>query len=382
MTWRWFRRCVSVVFLAAIIAWPTAAGAARGVRDLSPLTVPIEPLLPPSVVSAIAPPPPLLRVVELPARLSAAQFQQVVEEVESSTSSRRTVLIAPSFVAVASPPSPELISHFALASGPDTAAVVLVPGSASRDAGTFNAAALLYARIPQRLLTGNLTLRAGNAPESWSILGADFQGCSALCDPLAAGQTLSYSQLQAAGGEPVASAHELLADLQPQSGATITLERYMPLSASAFASLFPPAQHPHHPARSKANLPVLPGAALLGILMIAGALALWFRARRRRNVADRPTPPDHGRHRPRPARRAQTDSNALLPVIGPGEVAEASLHSGFSPEGYVEIDDCLVRAIWSDSSPPPNPGQTVTARLVDGALQATRAGATTSRMEI
>lgn len=156
----------------------------------------------------------------------------------------------------------------------------------------------------------------------------------------------------------------------------------MPLSANAFASLFPPAQHPHHPARSKANLPVLPGAALLGILMIAGALALWFRARRRRNVADRPTPPDHGRHRPRPARRAQTDSNALLPVIGPGEVAEASLHSGFSPEGYVEIDDCLVRAIWSDSSPPPNPGQTVTARLVDGALQATRAGATTSRMEI
>jgi hypothetical protein len=70
-----------------------------------------------------------------------------------------------------------------------------------------------------------------------------------------------------------------------------------------------------------------------------------------------------------------------LPVIGPGEVAEASLHSGFSPEGYVEIDDCLVRAIWSDSSPPPNPGQTVTARLVDGALQATSAGATTSRME-
>ena len=199
-------------------------------------------------------------------------------------------MIAPSFVAVPSPPSPELITHFALASGPDTAAVVLTPGSANRDPSTFNAAALLYARIPQRLLTGDLTLPAGSAAESWTILGANFPGCSALCDPLAAGQSVPYSQLLAAGGEPVASAHNLLADLHTESEATITLERYMPLSATAFASLFPPAQHPHHPARSKGNPPVLPGAALLGILLIACGVALWFRARRRRNVADRPPP--------------------------------------------------------------------------------------------
>jgi hypothetical protein len=381
VTRRWLRYCVSVVFLAAMVVWPISAGATRGPRDLNQLTVPIQPVVPPSVVSAITPPPPLLRVVELPARLTAAQFQRVVEEVESSTSTRRTVLIAPSFVAMPSPPSPDLITHFALASGPDTAAVVLTPGSANSDASTFNAAALLYARIPQRLLTGNLTLRAGNAPESWSILATNFQACSALCDPLAAAQSVPYHQLLAAGGEPVASPHELLADLQPQSRATITLERYMPLSAIAFASLFPPAQHPHHPARSKENLPVVPAAALLGVLLIAGGVALWFLARRRQDVAGRPAPPDHERRRPRPTRRAQTDGNAFLPVIGPGEVADAAIHSGFSPEGYVEIDECLVRAIWSDPSPAPKPGQTVTARLVDGALQATRAGASTSRME-
>jgi hypothetical protein len=380
MTRRWLGCCVSVMFLAAMVAWPTPAGAVRDPQDLSRLTVPIQTVVPPSVVSAIAPPP-LLRVIELPARLTAAQFQQVVEEVESSSATRRTVLIAPSFVGVPSAPSPDLITHLALASGPDTAAVVLTPGSANGDAGTFNAAALLYARIPQRLLTGHLTLRAGNAPDSWSTLRTYLPRCSALCDPLAAGQPVPYYQLRVAGGEPVASPRELLADLQPQSQATVTYERYMPLSAAAFASLFPSAQHPLHLARSKGNLPLVPGAALLGILLVAGGVALWFRARRRQHVAGRPTPPDHRRHRPRPARRGQTDGNALLPVIGPGEVAEAAIHSGFSPEGYIEIDDCLVRAIWSDSSPPPKPGQTVTARLVDGALQATRAGASTSRME-
>ncbi len=384
---RWLGCWVGLMLLGAMLAWPTAAGATQSPRGLNTLTVPSQPIVPPAGLTDIAPAaqvvPPLLRVIELPARITAAQFQQVVDEVESSTSARRTVLIAPSFVAMASPPTQDLVMRFAQASGPDTAAVVLTPGSPNHDDAAFNVAALLYARIPQRLLTGNLTLEPGNAPQTWSTLGTYFQGCSALCDPLAAAQSVPYYQLLAAGAEPVASSSELLADLQPPPQATITLERYMPLGATAFAALFPLAPHAHRNPRSApaGRLSVALIAAPVGVLLIALGVVLWFRARRRRDVPGRPMQPERRRPRPRATRRTQTDSNALLPMIGPGEVVDAAIQSGFSPEGYIEIDDCLVRAIWSDSSPPPNPGQTVTARLVNGALQATSAGASTSRME-
>jgi hypothetical protein len=371
------------MLLAVLVAWPTPAAASPNPPDQSTLTVPVQPIAPATALSAVVAPVPLLRVVEIPARLTGAQFLEVVEEVENSTATSRTIVIAPSFVAMSSPPTPDLVTRFARASGPDTAAIVLTRGSPKADDTAFNVAALLYARIPQRLLTGNITLQPGSAPETWSILRTYFQGCFEVCDPLAAAQPVPYYHLLTAGASLVASPSELLADLQPQPQATITSERYMPLSVAAFATLFPPAGHSHpRPSRSKARLPVvLAGALMIGVLLIAGGVALWFRGRRRRDVADRSTPPERRRVRQRPTRRPRTDSDSFLPVIGPGDVVDAALRSGFSPEGYVEIDDCLVRATWSESSPAPKPGQTVTARLVNGALEAASAEASTSRME-
>jgi hypothetical protein len=249
---------------------------------------------------------------------------------------------------------------------------------------------LLFARIPNRLVTGTVTLEPGNGAATFSALRTQFHDCSALCDPLAAGQPLSYSELLTAGAKPVASPSELLTDLQPQQQSTITWERLEPVSAAAFAPLFPkpvpttsrprPRQHPHV-VRHGGGLPIVTVAVIGLLCVLAGGGVLWLRARRRPEENRPPRPPERRRPPQRPARRTHPDSDALLPVIGPGDVVDAALRSGFSPEGYVEIDDCLVRAIWSDSSPPPKPGQTVTTRLVNGALQATSAGVSTSRME-
>jgi hypothetical protein len=379
-------RCLTGAVLASLLAWAPAAGAAPVRGDVPPLTVPVQPIVSPAgpTTTATAPlttpaPPPLLRVIQLPPRLTLAQFRQVVQELETSTQTRRIVLIAPSFVAMTSPPDADLVTQLGDASGPNNAAVILTPSTSGRP-GVFNAAALLYARIPTRLLIGKPTLVAGAAPDDWSLLQSDFQGCFALCGPLSAGQPLVYSQLLDAGGDAVASPDDLLTDLQPDPGATMTWDRVLPLSAAAFAPLFPASHRTSVVVHRTTGVPLVAIAGLiLALFIVAGMLLyLWARRRdhRRTDVSGSPRVPSERR-----VRRPEMGRDALLPVIGTRDVLDAVVRSGLSPEGYVEIDDCLVRATWSDSSPPPPPGQTVTARLVNGRLQATGAGASTPRME-
>lgn len=342
------------------------------------LTVPVQPIVSsvPDSESESAPPAPLLRVVQLPAALSEAQFHEVMQELESSTPARQIVLVAPSFVSIPSPPSIDLVEELANSAGPNSAAVVLTPEWAGRDA-TFNAAALLYARVPERLLTGPLTLGSG-AADSWSAFQSYLPDCFYLCTSLSDGQSVAYSQLLAEdGGQRVGSAAELLTDLQPQPQASMTWERLSPVSAAAFAPVFAPRHKQARPRRGASSLalpsPLIAGIAVLVALLLVAAvvprLRTWFR-RPRTDPAPRPP-----YKRPTPA--VVRDPNALLALIGTDEVVGAPVLSGFSPQGYVEVEDCLVRATWRDPSPPPQPGATVTARLVNGALQATGDGGST-----
>jgi hypothetical protein len=374
----------------AALAWPEAARADFGRPGIPGLTVPGQSVLTaagPSTGDASA--PPVLRVVQLPRQLTLPQFDEVVQELQSSTPTSRTIVVAPSFVSMATPPSAASVAQFAASTGPDSAALVLTPAVPSTEA-TFNAATLLYARIPERLLVGTMTLDPGDGAGGWSLFQSYFPACFSLCASLSDAQRVPYSGLLANGGQRVGSAAALLADLQAEPRAIVTWQRLGPLSPTTFAQLFPSravVKRSRRPTSSSGLAPVLIAALVAGLLVVSTGLLLWRRKRRRsqrsRRSAQRrlplvgPMPPSSGR----PPRRSEADPNAFLPVIGAGDVVDAPVRSGFSPDGYVEIDDCLVRATWSDSAPLPPPGQTVIARLVSGAVQATRAGASTPRTE-
>ncbi len=390
MRWRWLTCWLAGALALSMVAWPTAATADLPAAGAPSLTVPAPAFLAGGFAVAGALPAPELRVVQLPGQLSPAQFQEVVDELERSTPVTRTVVVAPSFVSMTSPPSAELVAQLAASSGPNSAAVVLTPGGPGNEA-TFNAAALLYARIPDRMLIGTITLQPG-VGGSWPVLQHDFPGCFPLCAPLSDGQPVGYPGLLADGGQRVGSAADLAADLPPEPQASMTWERLGPVTASAFAPLFPaaPVATPRpRPASSPGLAEALIAALIFGFLVGGAGVLLRLRRRKRRRSsrsrrANRRHPLLVVPMRPssdRPARRNETDRNAFLPMIGAGDVVDAAVRSGFSPDGYVEIDDCLVRATWSDSTSPPLPGQTVIARLVNGAVQATHADASTHQPE-
>lgn len=373
------------------LAWPECAAADFGAPGIPGLTVPGQSVLTAGPSTGDVSPSPVLRVVQLPGQLTLPQFQEVVQEVESSTPASRTIVVAPSFVSIATPPSADLIAQLAASTGPDSAAVVLTPAAPHTEA-TFNAATVLYARIPERMIVGTITLDPGDGAGSWSVFQSYFPACFSLCASLSDGQSVPYSGLLAAGGQHVGSAADLVADLHSDPQGVVIWQRLGPVSPTTFAPLFPSravVKQPRRPASSSGVAPVLIAALVAGLLVLSVGLLLRLRRRRRRR-SQRSQRPDRRRPRivaptrpspGRPARRSEADPNAFLTVIAAGDVVDAPVRSGFSPDGYVEIDDCLVRATWSDSNSLPEPGQTVIVRLVNGAVQATPTGASTPRTE-
>lgn len=57
---------------------------------------------------------------------------------------------------------------------------------------------------------------------------------------------------------------------------------------------------------------------------------------------------------------------ASPPAVRPARLHRATVATDLHPQGYVEIDDCLYRAVWSEpGEPPPDPGEPVEVGFPD-----------------
>ncbi|MEV6104320.1 hypothetical protein AB0M28_06325 [Streptomyces sp. NPDC051940] len=106
----------------------------------------------------------------------------------------------------------------------------------------------------------------------------------------------------------------------------------------------------------------LVGVAVLGLLLIA---VLVLSTRRRPAVAgvgpapDAPTLASSPRTPPAPPRPRGAHAAGRRPVP-PGPRRGATVRTALHPQGYVELDGALFRAVWADSDhPAPEPGETV-----------------------
>ena len=67
-----------------------------------------------------------------------------------------------------------------------------------------------------------------------------------------------------------------------------------------------------------------------------------------------------------PAPAAAVFTAAAPPAPRPAELHRATVATDLHPQGYVEIDECLYRAVWSEpGEPPPDPGEPVEVGLPD-----------------
>jgi hypothetical protein len=373
-------RLLLLMLALSAMAWPGAAGAASEHKQSPPARSRTSTTS--DLVTSAASPVSVLRVIQLPSRLDGQQFREVVQMALDSTSTARVVFVAPAFAALSAPPAAQVVALLAGSTGPDSAAIVVTPTSA-QPKGAFNATALLYARIGERLLAGSVVLNPGAPAAVWSELETIEPDCASLCTLLAHGSAVPESVLVRSGAHRVTSAAQLSDQLGTAGTGGITWEEVMPPVPATFARVFSTGGRtgkvtPRPPLRPKKPTGGFPAplvvalilAVCLGTLVLLRLRTRAARRRRRRPVEQRRR---RGGSGGAPAGRRP---DGLVPTR-PGPVmqfrvaADAFVRSALAPEGYIEIDDCLVRARWADRAPPPYPGQMVTTRFAGDVLEAT-----------
>jgi hypothetical protein len=176
---------------------------------------------------------------------------------------------------------------------------------------------LLVLTPPTQRLLGPGTMISPLDKPAVDVLG---KACDELCNRLAQGRSLTGDKLIAEG-----LAKQPVPPSKP------------PVSTSAAAK--PPA--------SDGGTPWTLISVLALVLLLGGGAVFLLRSRRPVPAVAGPVPYPVGHNAPAPPHRSR-------PVrVPPGPRRSATVRTDLHPQGYVEIDRCLYRAVWADSSTPP-----------------------------
>lgn len=270
-----------------------------------------------------------LRVLQAPANLGSDELQRIADEVAMSGG-------AP--------------------------VIVRVPASATLDAGSQGFAALQEAAPAGHLV---VVQQAGKA---------EHDGAAAALGNLSRERYLQPGA-QPPRGAVWGSVDDALSDLGISGTALAAVDDDLtaPAAAAADALIAEAPSSGGGPSPVAVTLVLLPAAGTLAVLAL-----LWSARRRGRPAAGHDLPAPTSRpHAGEPARTVESARPAPAPRIirpprtpaGPGRPARVV--SVLDPEGYVELDRCLMRVRWAsaNASPAP-PGDWVTVDARGGRLWA------------